>query len=293
MSHLVIGARGAQGGAVARRLVADGHRVRGLTRGGAGDVTGVEWVPGDLADLPSLRAAFEGVTHASVTLPTVYDATLVKRYTANLVEAASAVPGLRMLVVNIATRLPAGPTPVGTFETRREAADAVLASGLPVVVLRPPLYLENLTGPWVAPALVRDGVLGYPIPDALPVAWLSHEDLAASTAAALARPDLVGTSVDVGGPEAVTGPRLAALFTEALGTPVAFRSLPVDGFEAGLRQAFGPEAAAAIADSYRWMAGPGAAAVYATADPVLGVTPAPLADWIAAQPWRSLAEAAG
>ncbi|REE99831.1 NmrA family NAD(P)-binding protein [Thermomonospora umbrina] len=290
MSHLVIGARGAQGGAVARRLTADGHRVRGLTRRGAGSVPGVEWVSGDLADADSLRAAFKDVTHASVTLPLVYDDALLDRYTRNLIEGASSAADLRLLVLNITTRLPAVPTSVAPFETRREAAEAVLASGLPTVVLRPPLYLENLCGPWVAPALVRDGVLGYPVPEDLPIAWLGHDDLAAFTAAALARPDLAGTAIDVGGAEAVTGPVLAAAFTEVLGRPVRFASRPVDAFEAGLAEAFGPEAAAAIAGSYRWMAGPGAAGLYAAADPVLDVRPTPLRAWIAGRPWRDLAD---
>ena len=44
MRHLVIGASGAQGGAVARRLVADGRFVRGFTRTG-GVPGGVEVLP--------------------------------------------------------------------------------------------------------------------------------------------------------------------------------------------------------------------------------------------------------
>lgn len=299
MSHLVIGARGAQGGAVARRLVADGHRVRALTREGNGPMPdiepGIAWVPGDLADRESLRAAFTGITHASVTLPLVYDEDLMDRYTRNLVHAASSTR-LRMLVVNTATRFPAAPTTVAAFETRRRATETLLASGLPVLVLRPPLYLDNLCSPWAAAPLLRDGVIAYPVAEDVRVAWLSHEDLGALTAAALDRDDLAGTVRDVCGPQPLTGPRLAAAFSEALGRPVAYRALPVAEFEAGLARVLGPAVAAEVAGSYHWLARAGADPLF-EGDPgeverTFGVPLTPLRDWIAAQPWHDLAAAA-
>lgn len=279
MTILVTGASGAQGGAMARRLVAEGHPVRGLTRTGRVP-DGVEPFTGDLADAEAVKAAFTGVTHAAVTLPMVYDPATVSAYVQHVHDAALAA-GVRRLVLNTGNRLPAATTDVAAYETRRAAARTLLDSGLSVVVLCPPIYLDNLAAPWVAGPLAAERVLRYPLPADLPVAWLSHDDLATATHAALTRDEADGAVLNVGGPDVVTGHELA----EAFGA--RYVAQDVAEFEAGLAAAVGAETAAAVADTYRWTAAdrdlyagdPGAA-------DILGVQLTPLRTWIAAQPWR-------
>ena len=64
---LVTGVTGKQGGAVARALIAKGHRVRGMTRNVESDAAravaalGVDLVVGDFRDSDSLAAAVAGV----------------------------------------------------------------------------------------------------------------------------------------------------------------------------------------------------------------------------------------
>ena len=64
---LVTGVTGKQGGAVARALIAKGHRVRGMTRNVESDAAravaalGVDLVAGDFRDADSLAAAVAGV----------------------------------------------------------------------------------------------------------------------------------------------------------------------------------------------------------------------------------------
>jgi uncharacterized protein YbjT (DUF2867 family) len=64
---LVTGVTGKQGGAVARALIAKGHRVRGMTRNVESDAAravaalGVDLVAGDFRDSDSLAAAVAGV----------------------------------------------------------------------------------------------------------------------------------------------------------------------------------------------------------------------------------------
>ena len=61
---LIVGATGMLGAPVARRLIADGWRVRGLVRDPAsararfGDA--IEWIAGDVTEPASLDAAFDG-----------------------------------------------------------------------------------------------------------------------------------------------------------------------------------------------------------------------------------------
>ncbi|WP_433472411.1 SDR family oxidoreductase [Spirillospora sp. CA-142024] len=256
-TYLVIGATGAQGGAVAKHLERDGHRVRGFSRR-----------HGDLADPAAVRAAFEGVSRASVTLPMVFDRDRVARYVDNIITAARRC---ERIVLNTGNRLPATRTSVAAFETRRDAADALLASGIPAVVLRPPVYLENLH-----PA---GGVLSYPIPPGHRVAWLAHDDLGALTAAALGRDDLVGTSIDIGGKDVVTGPELASVFG------VEYVSVEPGTFQAFMAPVIGEAAAAGVADTYRWLSAPENARFYDGApdkvEALFDVELTPLRTWAA------------
>ncbi|MFI6390222.1 SDR family oxidoreductase [Nonomuraea sp. NPDC050540] len=277
MTFLVMNAAGAQGGAVARRLLAEGLPVRAFTRSGPAP-EGARPFTGDLADGAAVKAAFDGVTHASVMLPMVYDAGTVDLYVRNVRDAALAA-GVRRLVFNTGNRLPAAGTGAPAFETRRRAGDDLRAAGLPVVELRPPIYLDNLAAPWVAGPLAAEGVLAYPLPADLPVAWLSHADLAAATHAALTLDGLEGEILNVGAAEAVTGADLAA----AIGA--RFHAQDPAAFEVALSALTGPVTAAAVADTYRWAA---ADRALLAADPaaldLLGVRPAAPIDWLTGRP---------
>ncbi|MFJ9825554.1 SDR family oxidoreductase [Streptomyces sp. NPDC101160] len=291
MPVAVVGATGFQGGAVARLLAERGHRVRSLTRRPDGDrppLPGAEFTAGGLGDPAAVRRLFEGVTHAFVTMPLVYDAELVRRYAENLARAAREA-GLARLVFNANTRVPQAPTPVPAFETRRVAEDVFRGSGVPLVVLRPPVYLDNLFSPWNGPALVNDGVLAYPLPEALPTAWLSHGDLAEAAYAALTRDGLTGRTFDIGG-AALTGAELAAAFGRGLGRPVRYVPLRPEVFERGLARLAGPEAAAGVAGVYHHLAAGGDPLLFAgdggESAEALGVAPAAVSEWVARQPWH-------
>ncbi|MGW4498990.1 SDR family oxidoreductase [Micromonospora sp. NPDC004336] len=278
-TYLVIGAGGAQGGAVARRLLRDGHRVRGFGRSAAGP-SGVVWVRGDLADPAAVRAAFDGVTRASVTLPMEFDPAAVARQVDNIVAAAD---GLERLVYNTGNRIPVTRTGVAAFESKRDAAEALLSSGVPTVVLRPPVYLDNLVAPWARAALAN-GFLPYPLPEGHRVAWLAHDDLGALTAAAFDRDDLTGTAIDVGGRDAVTGPELAAAFASVLGREIRYVPVHADTFEEEMAPVLGAAVAAGVAGTYRWLAAPEGIGLYeGDADKVealFGVELTPLRTWI-------------
>lgn len=295
MSHLVFGATGAQGGAIARALADRGHRVRGFARRAAAAGHPVTVVAGDLGDRGDVGRAFDGITHAVLTLPLTYDAETVAGYARNVAEAARAAR-VQRLVLNTNTSIPAQITPYAAFETRRAAETVLRDSGVPLVVLRPPVYLDNLFNPAVGSALVEQGVLAYPLPADRRVAWLSHADLAAAVVAALDLPGLDGpASIDVAGAEVVTGPELAAVLGRVLGRDVTYLPLDPEVFEKGLAGAIGAEAAEGVAGLYKWASGPAGHNLY-DLDPdasagALGVRARPIAEWAAAQPWHQWARA--
>lgn len=74
--HLVTGAGGAQGGAITRRLITAGRRVRALVRSPAGHhriPAGALPRTADLGDTAAVADAFGGITHAALHLPLVHD----------------------------------------------------------------------------------------------------------------------------------------------------------------------------------------------------------------------------
>src|SRR4051812_13422701 len=86
----VHGATGIQGAPVVRRLRADGHRVRGLSRSGEYAV--------DLADARSLECAYAGVDAVVLQLPLVFDETALRQ--ADAAAAAVVRSGVPRVVFN-------------------------------------------------------------------------------------------------------------------------------------------------------------------------------------------------
>ncbi|WP_236239880.1 SDR family oxidoreductase [Streptomyces sp. CC228A] len=297
MRVAVVGATGFQGGAVARLLAGRGHRVRTLSRRPEGDrppLPGIACALGDLARAEDVRALFEGATHAAVTMPLVYDEGLVAAYARNIAAAARET-GLRRLVFNANTRVPAAATGVAAFDTRRLAEEILRGSGVPLVVVRPPVYLDNLFSPWNGPALVNDGVLAYPLPAHTPVAWLSHDDLAEAVHAALTAEGAVGRVFDIGGARTLTGDELAAAFQRGLGRSVRYVPLEPAVFEQGLAEVLGAKAAAGVAGIYHHMASDADPHLMAgddgTSARLLPTRPGPVEDWVARRPWQMWAQA--
>lgn len=294
---LVYGASGAQGGPVARRLVASGARVRILARDAARAeawrTAGAEVVTGDLDDRSSLGRASEGIDAVFLHLPQVHDDRL-NRFGRNAIDAAAGA-GVRLLVFNSSSIVPDEPTEVPIFERKREIEAHLLASGVPSIRLRPTAYMDNLLGPWAKPALVG-GVVAHPAGPEAPLAWIAQEDMAALSVAALDRPDLVGRAFTAAGPESLRGEEVAERFSRAFGRPVRYQPIPHDVYERQLGGAMGPDAAREIVRLYRWEASKpvGATPMARSGEEVaaeLGVTLTPLATWIARQDWTIRAAA--
>lgn len=281
----VFGARGAQGGAIARALTDRGVRVRGLGRGPAPAGRGAEYLPADLGDPDGLQAAFEGLTALCFTMPLVYDSELTSRYAEN-VAAAAVKAGVRRLVFNANTRLPQSATRTAGFETRRAAEESLRRSGLPVAVVRPTVYLENLLAPPVVSAVDEHGILPYPVPERTPVAWMSLRDLGAAVAAVLTADEFAAETHEIGGEE-LTGRQLADGLAQGIGRAVAFSSVDPSDFEAGLVPVLGGDAASGVAGQYHWMGERPHTRIMAGGTAALarlGVTPSTVAGW-ASEAW--------
>lgn len=290
---LVYCAAGAQGSAIARAALAGGARVRILLRDGAANPFGqqVDVVRGDLADPATLRLASLGVDKVVLTLPQIADRAMAARFGRNAVEAAKAA-GVKLLVWNSGGPVPPAHTGVAVIDGAVDTERFLRASGVSSIILRPTPYMDNLTAPWSAPAIVHNGVFVHPLPVDFRVSWISWNDLAAFTAAALKRPDLAGRAFDVGGPEILTGPEVAETLSIAVGRRVRYAPVPLSYFAAGFNAALGGRTGDEIAAFYAWVRRQPVSPLAIDLEPALAelpVKPTVLADWAKAQDWVGLA----
>ncbi|NJL86795.1 MAG: NmrA family NAD(P)-binding protein [Leptolyngbyaceae cyanobacterium SM1_1_3] len=171
----------------------------------------------------------------------------------NAINAAQ-YAGVELLVFNTSTSIPNQTTDASAFEIKRNLEQYIRQSGVPFIILRPPIYMDNLTAPWSISGIVHQGVVSYPLPPETEISWISLADVAALAVAALQRPELTGSIFDIGGPEALSGQDIAKRFAKVLNRPFTYQQIPIDAFEQGLNQAFGEPTGTEIAKIYRWRA---------------------------------------
>ncbi|WP_339176857.1 NmrA family NAD(P)-binding protein [Paenibacillus sp. FSL H8-0317] len=249
---LVYGASGVQGGAVARLLTSQGVAVRTITRHDKNVATlkeqGIEAFVGDLSVPESLNEVNNGVNKVFLNMPIEYDTALMKQQITNAVEAARQAH-VKLIVVNSNGFLPEQPTDTKTLDVKRELIEYVQQSGIPTILVKPTLYMEN----FLIPGLINNGMLFYPVPADKPIPWISSEDAAQYHYYALTHPELAGQVLLAPGSEALTGAELGERFTQALGQDLKFNFLNYDDFEAALTPVMGADQAAGIGGFYRWI----------------------------------------
>ncbi len=274
---------GAQQTAIAARFRNAGWQVRGTSRKAALTAHGPTLVA-DPDTGEGLEAALAGADATVLTLPQDHRPGAMPRIAAN-VAAAARRAGVGQLVLNTAGTIDEqaeGPL----FADMRASRQAVRQGGAPWVVLQPTVFMDNLLAPWSLPGIVEHGVLAYPAPEGARISWLSHRSLADYVHAAATRPEAAGRDIRIGGPEALTGEELCARLSERLGRTIRYQRIPLDGFAAGLDQAFGPPAGQRIASLYaRLEAEPDAMAGDPASAVILGVTPESFAAFAARHAW--------
>ncbi|BDH13433.1 NmrA family NAD(P)-binding protein [Streptomyces hygroscopicus] len=196
---LVTGATGAQGGAVARLLLARGHRIRALTRNAESPAAaalreaGATIVAGDFDDAAVLRTAMEGAdgVFAMGTAFSGAGAEGEVRQGKALIDAARAVGiGHFLYSSSAGTQTLTG---VPHTESKREVEDYLAASGLDSTVIGPHAFLDS----WVTDQLASGQLMHLAAPE-VPIAWIAVDDIAAFAAYVLEnRAEFVGKSVDI------------------------------------------------------------------------------------------------
>ncbi|TXD57310.1 NAD-dependent epimerase/dehydratase family protein [Ralstonia sp. TCR112] len=230
MTILVTGATGRVGRQVVDQLVKRGADVRALVRdpSKANFPASVNVVQGDMLDLDSLRRAFAGV-RTLFLLNAVAGDEFTQALIALNVARESGVERVVYLSVMHAERF----VNVPHFAVKSGAERMIEQMGFSATILRPAYFMDNEH--MVKDVIVNHGV--YPMPiGSNGVAMVDTRDIAEVAAIELVRRDAAPGKLPIEilnlvGPDTLTGPELASIWSETLGRPVAYGGDDPTGFE--------------------------------------------------------------
>jgi uncharacterized protein YbjT (DUF2867 family) len=233
---VVTGATGLQGGAVARRLLEDGWRVRGLTRNSASKrahalaALGAEVVQGDMVEAASLRPAFEGAYGVySVQNPFIGGPEAEVRQGKNVADVANEV-GVEHLVYGSAGTGQRG-TGVPSWETKLQVEDHMKALGLSLTILRPMAFMELMTNRKFFPAVGAWYLMPRLMGSSRGVGWLCTDDLGFIVAKVFADPgSFVGKDLSLAS-DVQSLEECRSIYREIMGTNPRRFPMPVWLFE--------------------------------------------------------------
>ena len=230
MTILVIGATGRVGGHLVEQLVCREASVRVLTRdpSKASFPAGVEIAQGDLLDIESLRAAFTGIRTFFLLNAVAGDEFTQALIALNIAREAG-VERVVYLSVFDAERA----VNVPHFAVKSGAERMLEAMDFSATILRPTYFIDNEA--MVKDVIVEHGV--YPMPiGSKGVAMVSTRDIAEVAAIELIRRDTAPAklpieTINVVGPDTLTGADAAAIWSEVLGRPIVYAGDDPTGFE--------------------------------------------------------------
>jgi uncharacterized protein YbjT (DUF2867 family) len=262
---LIVGATGQLGTMLVRRLAASGQRVRAFVRPTSNSerlrIPNVELVFGDLRDAASLDAACVG---ADVVISTANAVVPRAAYTFDSVESQ----GYRNLLASakragvkqfIFMSVPVTPHDehVPTFRYKRLTEKQIVESGVPYTIFRGSLFMDDwfaligssiplrgseahtLERPfWFSRAFMsgvgqmieKRGMALIPGSGKTRHSFIALDDVASFIEKSVGRPDALNSTIDLGGPAALSWDEVAALFGKVLGHRIRAMHTPAGVF---------------------------------------------------------------
>ena len=228
---LVTGGTGNVGGAVVEELLKRGADVRVLARKHPGEGKlpgGVEVAIGDLLDPVSVQKALEGVD---------------KLYLLNAVTPEELTQGL--IAYDLAKRLKLKHIvyhsvfrvdhfkDVPHFASKLAIENAIREFDVPFTVIRPNYFFQNDAS--LKDALTKAGI--YPMPlGQVGISAVDIRDIAEAAAIALTSDGHYGKTYNLNGPEVLSGPRIASIWSGLMGKEIRYSGDDMEAFEEQMRQ---------------------------------------------------------
>ena len=238
MSILVIGATGTIGSLITQGLAQAGAEVKALVRqaGKREFAAGVTEVVGDLTDVASMRVALSSVRTLFLLNAVTPDEVTQALITLNLAHEAG-IERIVYLSVIHADKF----TNVPHFTGKHTVERMIESLDIPATILRPAYFMQN-------DLMVQQTIQNYavyPMPiGAAGVSMIDARDIADVAVAELLRRDKASSALDrvtleLVGPQALTGASVAKTWSAALGREIAYGGDDVVAFE-GQLASYGP-----------------------------------------------------
>jgi uncharacterized protein YbjT (DUF2867 family) len=228
---LVIGGTGNVGGAVVRELVKRRAKVRVLVRKQPEEgnlPAGVEVAIGDLLDPVSVEQAMQGVDKLYLLNAVVPDELTQGLIAYDLAKRRK----LQHIVYHSVFRVEHFKD-VPHFASKLAIENAVREFDIPFTIIRPNYFNQN--DATLKDALTKAGI--YPMPlGQVGLSAVDIRDIAEATAIALTSDGHVGKTYNLNGPEVLSGPRMASIWSGLLGREIRYSGDDMDAFEEQIRK---------------------------------------------------------
>jgi uncharacterized protein YbjT (DUF2867 family) len=229
MKILVIGGTGNVGAEVVKELLKRNADIRLLVRKqDATTPNGVEVAIGDLLDPVSVRKALDGVE---------------KLYLLNAVSPDELTQGL--IAYDLAKRLKLKHVvyhsvfrvdrfkDVPHFASKLAIENAMREFDVPFTVIRPNYFFQN--DATLREALTKASIYPMPLGQA-GISAVDIRDIAEATAIALTSDGHYGKTYNLNGPEVLSGPKMASIWSGLLGKEIRYSGNDMDAFEEQMRK---------------------------------------------------------
>lgn len=231
---LIVGASGRLGGAVAKRLLAQGKAVRLMTRTPSNLIhlkqQGAEVVSGDLRNPASLMSACQGVeqvlaaAHALTGKGDNNPQTVDDAGNRQLIDAARAAGVKHFVFLSI---LGASPdAPVEFFRIKYHTEEYLRASGLSFTIIRPSAFMD-LWAQLIGLPILEQGKTTIFGRGNNPINFVAVEDVARFVCIAFENSRTRNEVIEVGGPENLTLNQVAETFERVSGRQAKKRHIPL------------------------------------------------------------------
>jgi uncharacterized protein YbjT (DUF2867 family) len=225
---LVTGATGNQGGAIARRLLSHGYKVRAMTRNPQGAASkalaglGAEVVQGDFDDPQSIERALKGAWGAySVQNTWTVGAVAEEEYGKRFAEMARKMDIGHFVYSSVG--LAHRGTGIPHFDNKWRIEEKIRSLGFSsYTILRPAWFMENFASPWFKPALMAEGKLKIGLRPDTVLQMNAVEDIGKLGFLAFVNHEAMnGAAIDFAGDQR-TMPETADILGRAMGRKIVF-----------------------------------------------------------------------
>src|ERR1700688_900241 len=230
MRILVTGGTGKVGAEVIKELVKRKANVRALVRKQEASTKmpeGVDVIQGDLLDPVSVRKALEGVEKLYLLNAVVPD-----ELTQGLIAYGLAKKlKLKHIVYHSVFRVEHFKD-VPHFASKLAIERALREFEVPFTIIRPNYFIQN--DATLKDALMKAGIYPAPLGN-IGISVVDIRDIAEATAIVLTSDEHDGKTYNLNGPEALSGPKAASIWSKLLGKEIRYAGHDMDDFEEQMR----------------------------------------------------------